>query len=124
MADLSISVEAMDKLWFKTAEYGIEITVKDWTHEPLDGRIKLTFINTEENIGHLSLRFTDHFPHIAVYETDGKTISLGFGTSLNEGIGAHITMSDEEALVLIEKINRQLAKGGNRLNDDRKKPLA
>ena len=109
MRRLHISIESRNKLWIKYTDYGIRITAREQLGE-LDGQIDLTWIDTKKDQGFMRINFTDSNPWISVYETDGETVLLGFGTSLDEGIHASIKMDAENAEELIRKIQKQLDK--------------
>lgn len=109
MNELHIGVNSKSKLWLKYLDRGIRITAKPSLGE-LDGEVDITWIDTKKDEGFLNVSFTDPSPYLSVYESDGHQISLGFGTSLTEGVRASISMTAKNAEDFIKDIQRQLDK--------------
>lgn len=109
MARLSISVVSQKKIYLKQGSNGLYITLEPSIGE-IPGGVRLHFLDTREDEGMIEINFEDPSPYVSVYESDGESIHMGFGTSLTEGVKANLELSAKQAEAFIEGIRRQLDK--------------
>lgn len=106
---LRVSIVSRSKIYLKQDSQGLCITVDPSIGE-IPGNINLHFLDTRKDEGMIEINFSDPHPYISVYESDGKSIYVGFGTPLTEGVKASLELTAEQAEEFIRDIQRQLDK--------------